>query len=82
MTLKTLIGLMELFSEDMECPTPELAAEARKAHNSLSRGVDQLLPVEKAQDINCDLLDLVGLYELKGFALDLAVAKRLAKEWP
>ena len=82
MTWKMLGDLNQILCDDMEDPIPELAAEVEQSDNSFSGKLEKGLPGDQFRDLNDDLLDLTSLHELRGFAFGLAVARRLAREWP
>ena len=82
MTMKMLCDLNQLFCDDMEDPIPELADRIEQSNSSFLGKLEKNLSADQFSDLDDDLLDLTGLYELRGFAFGLAVARRLAREWP
>ena len=77
MTMKMVTDLSQFFSENMQEPVPELAAEAEQSYDSLLKKLEKGFSEKEHIDLDNALLDLVGLYELKGFAWGLAAAREM-----
>lgn len=77
MTMKMVSDLSQFFSENMQEPVPELAADAEQNHDSLLKKLEKSFPEKEFMELDNAVLDLVGLYELKGFAWGLAAAREM-----
>lgn len=77
MTMKMVSDLSQFFSENMQEPVPELAANAEQNHDSLLKKLEKSFPEKEFMELDNAVLDLVGLYELKGFAWGLAAAREM-----
>lgn len=77
MTTKMVSDLNQFFSENMQEPVPELAAEADGSYDSLLEKLGKGFSEEECNDLDNALLELAGLYELKGFAWGLAAARQM-----
>lgn len=77
MTMKMVSDLSQFFSENMQEPVPELAAEAEQNHDSLLKKLEKSFPKEEFMELDNAVLDLVGLYELRDFARGLAAAQEM-----
>ncbi len=67
MTMKMVTDLGQFFSENMQEAVPELASEAEQSHDSLLKKLGKGLPEKEYMELENAVLDLVGLYEPKGF---------------
>lgn len=79
MTTKMITDLFQAFQENMNDPAPELSAEMEQGENSFLEKLEQGAPAEAYPDLEYDAMVLLGLRELKGFAMGMAAARELAK---
>lgn len=79
MTTKMITELFQVFQENMKDPAPELSAEMEQGENSFLKKLAQDAPSEAYPELEYDAMVLLGLRELKGFAMGMAAARMLAK---
>ncbi len=79
MTTKMITDLFQVFQENVKDPAPELAAEVQREEDSFLERLEGSAPSEAYPDLEYDAMVLLGLRELKGFAMGMAAARMLAK---
>lgn len=79
MTTKMITDLFKAFQENMKDPAPELSAEMELEESDFLEKLEQDASTEAYPDLEYGAMVLLGLRELKGFAMGMAAARELAK---
>lgn len=77
MTMKMVSDLNQFFSENMQEPVPELAANAEQNYDSLLKKLERGFSAKEYMALEDEVMELAGLFELKGFAWGLAAAREM-----
>lgn len=72
MTTKMITDLFQAFQENMKDPVPELSAEMELEESNFLEKLEQDASTEAYPDLEDGAMVLLGLRELKGFAMGMA----------